>query len=64
VDAFADTKLKGQVTRVNAFPDPQGFGNNSIRQYGVNVAIIDPPKSIRIGMTAFAEIDIEKNPDK
>ena len=62
LDALRDTKVKGRVTRINPFPEPQGFGSGGIKQYGVVVAIIEPPKSIRIGMTAFAEIDVSGKP--
>jgi len=64
VDALADVRLKGRVTRVNQYPEPAGFLSGDIKQYAVIVSIIDPPNSIRLGMTAFAAIDASKSADK
>lgn len=62
-DAFNQVNVPGKVTRINPFPEPETFGNSGVKRYGVTVSIIDPPNSIRIGMTAFAEIDVSEKPE-
>lgn len=58
IDALADVKLTGRVSRVNQFPEPTSWLNNGVKEFGVIISIADPPRSIRLGMTAFATIDV------
>ena len=64
LDAFPDTRVRAPSRSRQSVPRASGVWQRRIKQYGVIVAIIDPPKSIRIGMTAFAEIDISKVTDE
>lgn len=64
IDAIADVELKGRVTHVNQSAEPASFASAGVKQYAVIVSIIDPPKSVRLGMTSFAEIDVENKLDE
>lgn len=61
VDALPDLELKGEVVDVTEYPLPR---KNSyvahIKNYGVTVRIIDPPESLRQGMTAETAILVDQ----
>lgn len=61
VEALPDVELKGEVVEVTEYPLPR---KNSyvahIKNYGVTVTILDPPDSLRQGMTAETAILINQ----
>ncbi|MFT5466169.1 MAG: HlyD family secretion protein [Verrucomicrobiales bacterium] len=61
LDALPDIILKGEVVDVTEYPLPR---KNSyvahIKNYGVTVKIIDPPASLRQGMTAETAILVDQ----
>ena len=63
VDAIPGTQLKGRITKVNRYAEPSSFFSSSIKEYATLVAIIDPPESIRTGMTAEVQIFVEQLQD-
>ena len=63
VDAIPGMKLQGRVIKVNRYAEPGSFFSSSIKEYATIVAIIDPPETIRTGMTAEAQIFVEQLDD-
>ncbi len=63
VDALPGVQLKGRVTKVNRYAEPNSFFSSSIKEYATTIAIIDPPDSIRTGMTSEVQIFVEQIPD-
>ena len=61
VDALATQSFKGVVNMVARFPEPIGWRQeDSAKKYRVLVAFEDPPKNVRQGMTATAEIKVDE----
>ncbi|MCG8650109.1 MAG: efflux RND transporter periplasmic adaptor subunit [Pirellulales bacterium] len=60
VDAIPDLKLKGRVKKVNRYAEPSSFFSSSIKEYATFIEIIDPPESIRTGMTSEVQIFVEQ----
>jgi len=57
LDALEDNKqLRGEVTKVNQYAEPSGFGGGGVKEYGVLIRIFDPPAEIRPGMNAAVKI--------
>ncbi|WP_419189371.1 efflux RND transporter periplasmic adaptor subunit [Stieleria marina] len=63
VDAIPGMKLQGRVSKVNRYAEPGSFFSSSIKEYATIVEVIDPPESIRTGMTAEAQIFVEQLED-
>jgi HlyD family secretion protein len=63
LDAFADLKLEGVVTRVDEYPLPPGWSSNNIKQYATYIEFKETPPGVRPGLTANAEIHIDQIPD-
>jgi HlyD family secretion protein len=59
VDALSGRELKGEVAKVNPYPEPEGWGGGGIKKYRVLIDIKDPPPEIRPGMNASAYIRIQ-----
>ena len=57
VDALADRTLNGVVTEISNSANPSGNGTTEQKtEFAVKIAIVDPPKDLRPGMTASAAI--------
>jgi HlyD family secretion protein len=63
VDAVNNMELLGRVAKVNRYAEPGSWFSSSIKQYATIVEIIDPPDSIRTGMTAEVQIFVEQLPE-
>ncbi|QDV14521.1 macrolide transporter subunit MacA [Rosistilla oblonga] len=63
VSSLNGVELLGQVTKVNRYAEPSSFFTSSIKEYACSIAIIDPPESIRTGMTAEVQIFVQQKPD-
>lgn len=63
IDALPDQVLTGRVMKVNRYAEPGSWFSSSIKEYGMTVAIIDPPEIIRTGMTAAVEVFVEQIPE-
>ncbi|MEM8666006.1 MAG: HlyD family efflux transporter periplasmic adaptor subunit [Planctomycetota bacterium] len=63
VDAIPGLTLTGRVKKVNRYPVPGSWYSSSIKEYATLVEIIDPPESIRTGMTAEVQIFVEQLDD-
>lgn len=57
MDAAPDQVVKGKLVHVNTSPEARSsFLDEDVVKYSVRVAVIDPPRVMRIGMTVAAEI--------
>ena len=63
IDAFGDTALRGEVTKVNKYAEPGSWWSSSTKQYATLIRIIDPPAKIRVGLTAEVQIHVEQRDD-
>lgn len=63
VDAVPNMELLGRVIRVNRYAEPGSWFSTSVKEYATIVEIIDPPPTIRTGMTAEARIFVKQIPD-
>ncbi len=62
VGAVAD-ELDGEIIKVNKYAEPGGMFSSSVKEYAIYVRIIDPPPTIRTGMTAEVRIFVEQIPN-
>lgn len=63
VDALKDDLIQGEVTKVNQYAEPAGWGGASIKKYAAYVTVKEPPLGLRSGMNAEVRIHIERRPD-
>ncbi|TVP98716.1 MAG: HlyD family efflux transporter periplasmic adaptor subunit [Planctomycetaceae bacterium] len=63
IDAITDMELLGRVVRVNRYAEPGSWFSTSIKEYATIIEIIDPPESIRTGMTAEVQIFVQQLQD-
>jgi HlyD family secretion protein len=62
VDAMLDVPLKGVVSEISSSANTAGVGTSEQKtEFTIKVGIIDPPKTLRPGMTASAEIITKTN---
>lgn len=62
VEALRDELLQGEVTKVNQYAEPQGWGS-TVKKYATFVQIKDPPPELRAGMNAEVRIYVERMPE-
>jgi HlyD family secretion protein len=55
--------LVGQVIRVNKYAEPGSFFSSSVKEYATYIRILDPPPTIRTGMTAEVRIFVKQIQD-
>lgn len=63
VDAIAGLELLGRVKKVNRYAEPGSWFSSSIKEYACEIEILDPPDTIRTGMTAEVRIFVEQKKD-
>jgi len=63
VDAVNNMELLGRVIKVNRYAEPGSWFSTTIKEYATIIEIIDPPPSIRTGMTAEVQIFVEQIPN-
>ena len=62
VDALPNQKLKGVVSEIASSANSSGAGTTEQKtEFEIKITIVDPPKSLRPGMTASAEIVTKTN---
>jgi len=62
VDALPNQKLKGVVSEIASSANSTGAGSTEQKtEFEIKVTILDPPKTLRPGMTASAEIVTKTN---
>jgi multidrug resistance efflux pump len=57
-DALVDRSFEGKVVQVGTTPEATSWLDGNIKQYAVVVSIENAPDTLRLGMTAVAEIDV------
>ncbi|MGB8169206.1 MAG: efflux RND transporter periplasmic adaptor subunit [Chthoniobacteraceae bacterium] len=60
LDAFPEQELAGTVRDISEYPLPAISSYSTMKEYGAEIDIHDPPPGVRTGMTAQAAIEIEK----
>ncbi|MCA9223086.1 MAG: efflux RND transporter periplasmic adaptor subunit [Planctomycetales bacterium] len=55
--------LRGQVTKVNKYAEPNSWFSSQVKEFATTIAILDPPSSIRTGMTAEVRIMVDHQSD-
>ncbi len=63
IDAVSNMELIGRVAKVNRYAEPGSWFSSSIKEYATTIEIVDPPQTIRTGMTAEVQIFVERLPD-
>ena len=63
IDAFGDEVLDGTVTRVNKYAEPSNWFSSTVKEYATYIKILDPPPSLRVGLTAEVRIHVESRPE-
>lgn len=59
----APNELTGRVRRVNKYAEPGSWFSSSVKEYATFIEIMDPPETIRTGMTAEVRIFVEQLED-
>ncbi len=59
----ANGEMLGRVKRVNKYAEPGSWFSSTVKEYATFVEIIEPPETIRTGMTAEVRIFVEQLPD-
>ena len=63
LDAFGDSLLEGEVTRVNEYPEPGGWYSSQVKEYATFIRILNPPPTLRPGLTAEVTIHVQRTDD-
>jgi HlyD family secretion protein len=63
VDAIPGLELLGRVKKVNRYAEPGSWFSSSTKEYACAIEIVNPPDTIRTGMTAEARIFVEQLTD-
>ncbi|MCA9195594.1 MAG: efflux RND transporter periplasmic adaptor subunit [Planctomycetales bacterium] len=58
----AEGEMLARVRRVNKYAEPGSFFSSAVKEYATFVEILNPPESIRSGMTAEVRIFVEQLP--
>ncbi|MCC6508613.1 MAG: efflux RND transporter periplasmic adaptor subunit, partial [Pirellulaceae bacterium] len=59
----ASDELKGRVKRVNKYAEPGSWFSSSVKEYATYIEIMNPPETIRTGMTSEVRIFVEQLED-
>lgn len=62
-DAIRDRTLRGEVTKVNQYAEPESWRSGNIKEYAASISIFDPPPEVRSGMNAEVRIYVEQRDD-
>ncbi|MDE0737158.1 MAG: HlyD family efflux transporter periplasmic adaptor subunit, partial [Pirellulaceae bacterium] len=60
VGSLQGQKIDGKVIKVNQIPEPNAFFGSQVKEYSAYIKIIDPPETIRSGMTAEVKVLVER----
>ncbi|MCR4414011.1 MAG: efflux RND transporter periplasmic adaptor subunit [Thermoguttaceae bacterium] len=64
LEAFPHIRLKGQVIRVNEYPEPDSFMGTAIKKYQTIVRIDNPIPGMRPGLTAQVSFSIQQSAEQ
>ena len=57
LDAFPQQKFTGEVLKISQTPEIASWPNYNHKEYAVTVSFNNPPESLKLGLTALAEIE-------
>ena len=63
VDALNGLELDGEVTKVNEYAEPEGWGGGGVRKYAVYINIDNPIDELKPGMNSSVLIETERSAD-
>ena len=63
IDAFGDETLHGEITKVNKYAEPANYWSSTAKEYATFIRIIEPPPTLRVGLTAEVRVHIENRSD-
>jgi RND family efflux transporter MFP subunit len=63
IDALKEDAIRGEVVKINPYPDPAGWSSGNIKKYATFVKVFDPPPGFKSGMNAEVRIHIEQKPE-
>jgi len=65
LEAFLNRSFEGEVTQVNAYPEPAGWmgGGTMSKEYLTTVKILNSPEGVKTGLTAEARIVVNEIPN-
>ncbi|MDH3718441.1 MAG: HlyD family efflux transporter periplasmic adaptor subunit [Planctomycetota bacterium] len=55
--------LRGEVAKVNDYPEPGGWFSTSVKKYGTRIDILDNPGNLKPGLTAEVTIEVDSRDD-
>jgi HlyD family secretion protein len=58
-----ENELLGRVVKVNKYAEPGNWWGSNVKEYATFIQIVDPPETIRTGMTAEVRIFVEQIED-
>lgn len=58
-----ENDLLGRVIKVNKYSEPGNWFGSNVKEYATFIQIIDPPPTIRTGMTAEVRVFVEQLPE-
>ncbi|MFP6650150.1 MAG: efflux RND transporter periplasmic adaptor subunit, partial [Pirellulaceae bacterium] len=59
VGALEGQELDGVVEKVNPYAEPTGYFSSGVKEYATYIRILDPPATIRTGMSAEVSIFVQ-----
>ena len=60
IGALQGQTISGEVIKVNQIPEPSSVWGSQVKEYGTLIEILEPPETIRSGMTAEVKILVER----
>ncbi len=58
VDAFGDKAFRGEVTKVNEYPEPTSWYSSQVKEYGTFIKITEEAEGLKPGLTAEVTIHV------
>jgi multidrug resistance efflux pump len=59
ISSISAEPLKGQVVKVNDYPEPSGFFSSNVKRYETLIEILENPGNLKPGLTAEVTIEVD-----
>ena len=63
IDAFGEEMLRGEITKVNKYAEAANWWSGTVKEYATFIRILDPPPTLRVGLTAEVRVHVENRSD-
>lgn len=63
IDAFGEEMLRGEITKVNKYAEAANWWSGTVKEYATFIRILDPPPTLRVGLTAEVRVHVENRAD-